>query len=320
MNGGDIVYTISQDRLVFLIIENVIGEYKMFEHKRPIGIYEQKKTIGAITIRSVSFDPVILQEKLLEEIFNQENLLYMFQHDCHGDLEEDLRSIYDRFIPELTSTETLDEYINRMKKNSFYSFLAEAILTIVYRDLYNYELARALYTVDEAVTLTGQGVDSCLYNEENNVIVLGEGKFYGDCDRGINKIIQNFTVDNVRNKLEHLYKISKNNRSTRTILLKNLKTNEVENVSIDRFLDNKMVFAGFVLHSENNIGIYNANYYKKFKISEQDIVSNIEQELKIKLPNADYEVLIVHLPIASKKNLIKKVICKAREERRNLNA
>ncbi len=69
---------------------------------------------------------------------------------------------------------------------------------LVFRDLYNYSLAKGVIDIGETLSDSHTGVDACLYNLEHNVIVLGEAKFYESLSGGMNKIINDFVGKSIK--------------------------------------------------------------------------------------------------------------------------
>jgi len=246
----------------------------------------------------------------------------MFQSDLSS-VDKHINTC-DRFIPLLKRGQTVSGYINlhgRTNKN-FYSFLAEGLLALVYKDVTGFKIAKAVIDIDGTLNDTHTGADAVMYDEINNVIVLGEAKFYKNSRDGINAIIKDFAKHKIVNKLESLCKISSTREVTKKILMHNLGTGVHEEIPIDKFLSQKIVFAGFVLHDETDTNIKdykNPSRYDGYKIDMVAINRNIRRSFKrIKLANNNYEIIIVHLPIDSKDQLIKDVIEKAQNERRRL--
>lgn len=278
---------------------------------------------GSIGINHVTFTPKDLREKIPEIVFQEDNLGYMFQLDL-SDIDNHINTC-DRFIPPLIEGQTVSDYItiNGLTNRNFYSFLAEGLLSLVYKDIKGYNIAKAVIDIDSTLNDSHTGADACMYDAGNNLIVLGEAKFYkSSANDGIKAIINDFTENKIVNKIESLYKISTTRGVTKTILMHNLGTGAHEAIPINKFLSQKIVFAGFVLHNETDCNIKdykNSSRYDCFKISVDKINKNIIDSFKqIELAYNNYEIVIVHLPIDSKDQLIKDVIEKARNERRRL--
>ncbi len=274
---------------------------------------------GSVCIENVEFNPEDLQQKLPQIIFDEENLKYMFSDDMLDNFSK--FNIFKRFIPKDVPKELTLEYVtNNIKNNkNFYSFLAEGILGLVYKDLYNYKLSKGLIDMLDTVNDTHTGVDACMYDRQNNVVILGEAKFYEDLNQGINKIISDFTNKNIKNKIESLETAVANNREAYEIAIKNIDKEKYEKYSLEEFLNQKLVFAGFVLHSETSTRGYDAvDFYDRYNITSERLKKNIEKSLNIDKIKADYNIVIIHLPIKDKKTLIMRIIEIANKELENL--
>lgn len=281
----------------------------MFEYQYKIPKVELKTTFGSIGIENIIFAPGEIEKALPDIVFDDENLKHMFAEDNLDNFKK--RNIYRRFAPKTKTTINLDDFIDKsMASNvSFYSFLAEGILGLVFRDLYDYQLAKGIIDVTDTLNDSHTGVDACMYDIENNIIVLGEAKFYSDLYSGINKIIEDFTKKSIKNKLENLQSAAENCIETCRIIIKNLGSDGYDELTVDQFINQKIIFAGFVLHSETDISKYsNDNFYDVYKISTQALTENIKKSLNVKDIKGKFEIFMVHLPIKSKKWLIAKII------------
>ena len=269
---------------------------------------------GSITISSIAFNPEDLENALPSIVFSTDNLNYMFADDSTNN--DTRKKMYRRFIPNVLPAMDLDEYITlKLSENKvFYSFLAEGILTLVYRDLYSYSLSTGVIDLNETLSDTHTGVDACMYSLEHQRIILGEAKFYEEFESGIRSIIRDFTTNNITNKIESLHRKAINNDES-SIILRNFKTNKYDEISLSDFLNCNITFAGFILHSEKNIGKFaNKEYYNSFPISIEQIKQNIQSRLGVSAIRGNYEIMMVHLPIFSKKQLILSTINKAQDE------
>ena len=287
----------------------------MFEYKYTVPKNELKTTYGSISIRNIIFDPGELEKVLPDIIFEDENLKHMFAENDLSDFKK--RNIYRRFIPKVNNIIEMEQFIQNSINNNktFYSFLAEGILGLVFRDLYAYSLAKGVIDVNETLTDSHTGVDACMYNLENQVIVLGEAKFYGSFDEGIERIIQDFVSKNIRNKLESLQTISQICEESNTIIIKNLSIDDYDEITIEQFMSQRIIFAGFVLHSEKDISHYNdSKFYDKHLISTQQLEANIRRAVNNDSITCNYEIIMVHLPIKDKKSLIAKIIETAQDK------
>lgn len=275
--------------------------------------FVEKKVIrtkyGSICIENVEFNPEDLQQMLPQIIFDEENLKYMFSDNMLDNFSK--FNIFRRFIPKDVPNELTLEYVTNSISNNknFYSFLAEGILGLVYKDLYNYKLSKGLIDTLDTVNDTHTGVDACMYDRQNNVIILGEAKFYEDLNQGVNKIIYDFTRKNIKNKIESLEIAVANNSAAYEITIKNIDKQNYEEYSLGEFLNQKLIFAGFVLHSETSTRGYDAiDFYDKYNITSEMLKENIKKSLNIGEIKADYNIVIIHLPIKDKKELIMRII------------
>lgn len=274
---------------------------------------------GSVCIENVEFNPEDLQQKLPQIIFDEENLKYMFSDDMLDNFSK--FNIFKRFIPKNVPNKLTLEFVTNSIKNNknFYSFLAEGILGLVYKDLYNYKLSKGLIDMLDTVNDTHTGVDACMYDRQNNIVILGEAKFYEDLNQGINKIISDFTNKNIKNKIESLETAVANNREAYEIAIKNIDKEKYEKYSLEEFLNQKLIFAGFVLHSETSTRGYDAvDFYDRYNITSEMLKKNIEKSLNIDKIKADYNIVIIHLPIKDKKMLIMRIIEIANKELENL--
>lgn len=291
----------------------------MFEYMYKIPQNEYKTTYGSLRVSNIIFEPEEIERVLPEIIFDDANLKHMFAED---DLSRNKRkNIYRRFIPKSKMIPDISSFVetNIMTNKSFYSFLAEGILGLVFRDLYDFNLARGVIDIGETLSDSHTGVDACLYNLEYNVIVLGEAKFYESLSGGMNKIINDFIEKSIKNKLESLQTAVENCDEANQIVIKNLKLEEYDELTIDQFMNQNIVFAGFVLHSENDVSKYNeADFYEKYFVSTSQLEQNINKSLNYKDIQGDYKIILVHLPIKDKKSLIVKMIETSKEKLRSM--
>lgn len=274
---------------------------------------------GSICIENIRFNPDDLQEALPQIVFEEENLKFMFSENELDSFK--ILNIFKRFIPKSAPSELTKDYIsNSIRSNhNFYSFLAEGILGLVYRDLYKYQLSKGLIDVLDTENDTHTGVDACMYDIEKNVIILGEAKFYDSLNAGINKIIEDFAEKNIKNKIESLVRAVENNITASEIVIKNIEKEKYDEYSLEKFLNQKIVFAGFVLHSASNVNNYDSKaFYDGYNIDSEKLKANIERSLDIGEIKADYNIVIVHLPVKDKKELIIKIIEMAREKVKEL--
>lgn len=278
-----------------------------------------KTEYGSIYIESIEFNPDELQKVLPQIIFEEDNLKYMFSEKYLDIFLK--KNIFKRFIPKSAPSEITIGYVAKCIRDNktFYSFLAEGVLGLVYRDLYNYQLAKGLIDIRDTENDTHTGVDACMYDKQNNVIILGEAKFYDNLNAGINKIIEDFTNKKIKNKLESLDRAVENNEIANEIVIKNIENQNYEEYSLEQFLNQKIVFAGFVLHSAKNVENYDdITFYDDYNVNSEMLKENIKKSFDIGEIKADYNIIIVHLPIKDKKELIKEIIEMAIEKAKEL--
>lgn len=291
----------------------------MFKYKYKIPKTEIQTTYGSVCVENIIFEPYEIEKILPDLVLEEDNLKHMFAETYLNEFKK--RNIYKRFIPKEKAVIDLDTYVNNCIRanKTFYSFLAEGILGLVYRDIYGYDLAKGLIDIRDTLSDSHTGVDACMYNLQQNIIVLGEAKFYEDLKVGINAIINDFTKNSIKNKLESLQSAVENSTECYQIVIKNLAIEEYEEQTIDQFMNQKIIFAGFVLHSENDINNYSKpNFYDEYNISAQQLKDNICKSLSTKGLPCDYQIILVHLPIKDKKSLIVKMIEESRIKLKNM--
>ena len=281
----------------------------MFEYKYKVPKSEFKTTYGSICINNIVFEPNEIERVLPEIVFEDDNLKHMFAEDNLSQIKR--KNIYRRFAPKSEITTDIDKFVEENIRNnkSFYSFLAEGILGLVFRDMFDYSLAKGVIDIGETLTDSHTGVDACMYNLEHNIIVLGEAKFYESLSLGINKIIDDLVGKSIKNKLESLQTGVENCEEAFQIVIKNLALEGYDELTVDQFMNQKIMFAGFVLHSETDISKYsNQDFYDNYFVSTQQLQKNVCDSLKHNNIQGDYEIILVHLPIKDKKSLIVKMI------------
>lgn len=291
----------------------------MFEYMYKVPQNKDKTTYGSLRVSNVVFEPGEIERVLPDIVFEDDNLKHMFAED---DLSRNKRkNIYRRFIPKSEIVNDINSFVeqNIATNKSFYSFLAEGILGLVFRDLYDFSLAKGVIDIGETLSDSHTGVDACLYNLEHNLIVLGEAKFYENLAGGMNKIIDDFVSKNIKNKLESLQTNAENCEETCQIIIKNLQLENYDELTVDQFMNQRIVFAGFVLHSEQDVSQYDKqDFYNKYFISTRQLECNISDSLKHNDIEGEYEIILVHLPIKDKKSLIVKMIETSKDKIRSM--
>lgn len=275
-----------------------------------------KQFIGKFKIEeeNLIIDPIIFDEFILELIYMDENLKYMFKEEELNETKKN--NMLKRFIPsdhigQVVTTLELEEYIKKFlgkeeKNLSFYSFFAEGLMGLVLRDIYSLELARGLIDITQTLSGVSQGVDGCFFNFEKKIFILGEAKFYKKFSSGINQVIENFS-SKIENKISHLYRIS-------TVDIFDNLSETIIDISKEEFLTKYNInFAGFVLHESNK---KRYNYKKDFK-TIQEMKANFKKNQKYDVNLV--KVYFLHLPIKNKEELIFQLILKADEERSKIN-
>lgn len=291
----------------------------MFTYKYQVPKSEFKTTYGSVCIENIVFEPSEIERVLPEVVFEDENLKHMF---AETNLKPSKRkNIYKRFLPKSEITVDINQFVeeNIRINKSFYSFLAEGILGLVFRDIYNFDLARGVIDIGDTLADSHTGVDACMYNLEHNVIVLGEAKFYETLSGGLNKIISDLIEKSIKNKLESLQTKIENSDEAYQIVIKNLAIEEYEELKVNQFMNQRIIFAGFVLHSETDISQYgNRDFYDKYFVSGQQLTDNIRNSLNHDDIEGDYEIVLVHLPVEDKKSLIVKIMEMSKDKLRNM--
>lgn len=288
-----------------------------------ISIYkEQRKTkiqtkYAILTINSIDISPEKLESYCSEILFQKENLEYIFDKKIESPSDE--KKMTNFFIPTTTKDEDIENYLlsNMESNHNFYSFFAEALLTVALKDIFNYTLTNAAVDLNSTLVDSHTGADACLYDEQNEVLVLGEAKFYKSFSDGLNKIITDFTCENgFRNKLDSFYRHCINNTQSEAIIIKKLNKSEMDLLYFDEFLTIDIIYAGFVLHEHTGeVSKYLANdFYDGFNISAEKISTNVDEVLGKKI-ETNHSVLLFHLPIKNKKELINKIIEIAKNKR-----
>lgn len=297
-----------------------------FQLKNKVSKTVEKTDFGLVSVTNIRLDPTDIENILPNIVFNDDNIKFVFQMDNLNPRSK--FKIYNRFIPQnfeidINRYSSMEEYINNLMKNpNFYSFLAEGMLPLVFRDIYGYNLVTGIIDINHTLNDSHTGADVCLYDKDNEIIVLGEAKFYNNFNGGINCIIDDFiNKKSIYNKIDNFKRCVLNNDITFEFIIKNFNKSEFDSFSLQEFMNQKIIFAGFVLHDyRGSIDKYfQSNCYDNFNIDVEKLKSNIEKHLNIKILKNDYEIVMLHLPIESKKLLIKKMIQKAQNNIKSLS-
>lgn len=283
-----------------------------------------KTTFGLISVKNIEIDFAKLQKYVSEIILDKENLEYIFCDKISD--KEDYYNMLKRFTPN-KKVENLEQFVkDELSKNvNFYSFFAEALLPIILRDLYNYNLTSAVININDTLIDGHTGTDSCLYGKDDNIIVFGESKFYKDVNDGINCIIDDFKNEQgFKNKIDKFKRLIENNRESKSIIIKQLNKTSLEEISYNEFLSLNIIYTGFVLH-EHLVQIntyFNEKFYDKFIVSCEDISKNLNTIFDVDKSKLQHILYFFHLPVSNKSELIKMVIENAQgimEDLRNGN-
>lgn len=271
-----------------------------------------KTNFGVVSIRNIKFDSTDIQKILPDIIFDDENLKFMFQKNSFSGRDKVL--VLRRFLPNKHVEDFAEFIIESINSNkTFYSFLAEGMLGLVFRDIYGFDLSVAIIDITETLTDTHTGCDACMFNKKENVLILGEAKFYESLNNGMECIISDFLNKNIFNKLDSFKRKIEQNDDSWKIVVKNLDVDTYDFVSLSDFMQQKIFFAGFVLHSnELEMEEYlHANFYDSLSVSVDDLKENIKKCIESDNISPVYEILLFHLPIRDKKTLIKEVMTQA---------
>ena len=278
-----------------------------------------KTKFGVISINNIEFDSLQIQRFLPDIVFEDENLKFMFQETSISNRKKSL--ILKRFLPN-TDINDIGQYITESIKSNktFYSFLAEGMLGLVFRDIFGYDLSVGIIDIKETLNDTHSGADVCLFDKENNALVIGEAKFYETLKKGMNAVISDFVKKKIVNKLDSFKRKIESNDTSWEIVIKNLKKDDYEIISLTEFMNQKIIFAGFVLHN-NAITMeqyLESDFYNDFNISIESLKYNVVKDIEIDFTKCEYNIVLFHLPINSKKTLIKEIIERADTELKHM--
>lgn len=284
----------------------------MFCEKYTVEKEDGKEKFGSITIENIEFTPAELQKALPDIILKDDNLKYIFVENNMSSYNK--KNIYKRFIPANIPKNIDISYVKKSVhlNHNFYSFLAEGLLGLIFRDVYNYNLCKGLLSISDTPNDTHSGVDACMYNKDSKVIVLGEAKLYDNLKQGIDQIIDDFINKNIFNKLDSLYRTVLSNPKVSNIFIRDLEESkrvDYVDYTIAEFLNQDIIFAGFVLHSAKSVrGYEKSDFYDKYNITIEQLKKNIIKTKLIKKINSNIKIIIVHLPVNNKNELIKIMI------------
>lgn len=284
---------------------------------------ELQTEYSSINFEGFSFNVNAMEKYLSEYILSRENLSFIFCEKPEEVNQDKLQKMFNRFLPTDNSINSkIDVSMKIIENSSFYSFLAEAVLPLVYRDISGFNLASSAIDINMTLNDTATGADVCMYDSKKGAFVLGEAKFYRNFNHGMNAIIANFTRKNgFINKLESLYRHSANDEKAKSLIIRQLGAEETFELSFTDFLKLSLHFAGFVLHEAGSLTetkLKDDSLYDSFSISANAIMANI-QRIKPLCPNPNINISMLHFPINSKEELIEKVIENCRHQKRMIN-
>jgi hypothetical protein len=238
-----------------------------------------------------------LDNYILETIYEEKKLNYLFQLNTPFDKKDRIKQL-QRFVgnpfrnreENVNDAEIRADISANVKNQSYYTFFAEALLARLNIDFIDNNLVSGVLKIGDNVSITGHGADACMYSE--NILVLGEAKFYGDLYGGTYKIIKDKSF---KSKLgDYIARL----QSVDSIILKNI-SGEITNKTEDEIKLLPLVLSGFILHTADNpISLYDKSYKLIDKIAINDFPSH-------------YRIHLFHLPIKSKAELIFKAQRKA---------
>lgn len=278
-------------------------------------VLKDKETeFASLNIENVILDSIKLEEYLCEYLLQKENLAFIFCEPITN--QRNYQLMLRRFLPREPPT-NIDEFVlTELNKNkAFYSFLAEAILPLVYRDIYGYQLASAAIDIKQTLTDTSTGADACMFDEKG-IFVLGEAKFYKSLKLGLDEIIANFKEKKgFINKLDNLNRNFSNNSQTNSLIIRQLGKDAAREYEFQEFLKLPIYFSGFVLHElgERKFEDFKSDiFYDSYDINASSILANLKREYS-NIKNVNFHISMFHFPINSKEKLISKTIAKCYE-------
>lgn len=278
-------------------------------------VLKDKETeFASLNIENVILDAIKLEEYLCEYLLLRENLAFVFCEPTTN--QRNYQLMLKRFLPRERPT-NIDKFVNTEldKNKAFYSFLAEAILPLAYRDIYGYKLASAAIDIKQTLTDTSTGADACMFDEKG-IFVLGEAKFYKSLKLGLDEIIANFKEKRgFINKLDNLNRNFSNNSQTNSLIIRQLGKDAACEYEFHEFLKLPIYFSGFVLHElgERKFEDFKSDiFYDSYDINVSSILANLKRNYP-NIENGNFHISMFHFPINSKEKLISKMIAKCYE-------
>ena len=231
-----------------------------------------------------------LDKYILDILYDETKLNYLFQVNellKKGDRIKQLQ----RFIgnpfrnreEEVLDAEIIKNINDNEAKQSYYTFFAEALLARLNIDFIDDKLITGVLRIGDNISVTGHGADACMYSDD--LLVIGEAKFYSDLYSGTYKIIKDTSfLSKLEDYISHI-------NGTSNIVIKGIN-GDITTKTEAEIKKIPLILTGFVLHNqETSI----ANYQKSY---------NLVDKINIKNFPVHYKIHLYHLPIESKNDLI----------------
>ena len=267
----------------------------------------KNSNFASVRVSAVDVSSEQLDEYIGEIALDWTNLCYGLSIDATSDRNMKITAL-KRFLPTTLGNKNVEEFVNEQNNPSFYSFLAEYLLSVVMRDVFHYNLCAAAILIGETITDNHTGVDACFYDSATSKIILGESKFYHLISGGIARIKSDFISGKSISKLASLYSKATANPKSLKIILQKIGINDYSELTFEDFLKLDLVFAGFVMHEDRkNITALELKNLCNF------VASDINEHVKMlgyEIKN-NYSLFVLNLPVKSKNELIIKIIKKA---------
>jgi hypothetical protein len=238
-----------------------------------------------------------LDNYILDILYDEIKLNYLFQVNQSLKTEDRIKQL-QRFIgnsfrnreEDVLDAEIHKDIKNNNNKQSYYTFFAEALLARLNIDFIDSKLITGVLNIGENISITGHGADACMYSDD--ILVLGEAKFYEKLYGGAHKILNDKSFIS---KLEdYVARINGSNNVT----IKGIN-GDITTKTVDEIKKIPLILTGFILHTlETPSTLYDKSY---------KLVDNIN----IKDFPTHYKINLYHLPIESKYDLIFKAQRKA---------
>lgn len=231
-----------------------------------------------------------LDNYILNILYDETKLNYLFQVNellKKGDRIKQLQ----RFIgnpfrnreEDVLDSEILKNILDNETKQSYYTFFAEALLARLNIDFIDNKLISGVLKIGDNISVTGQGADTCMYSDD--VLILGEAKFYGYLYNGIYKIVKDVSFESkLEDYISHI-------NGANNITIKGIN-GDITTKTEAEIKKMPLILTGFVLHTQETP---NSIYQKSYKLVDKILIKDFPSHYKIHL---------YHLPIESKNDLI----------------